>query len=482
MTSGVSGSSQSASRPTHRNAIIAAVVAVVLIIAAVSAYVVLQTGKKTVPNDILVGTLYASSGSFAQLSGYQLSGLKLWINQTNAAGGIYVSNYGKKLPLKLVTYDDQSSTTTATTDYTNLLTVNHVNILVSDFGSTLTAPAISIAQEHHVLLFDPTASTPGFFSPTNPYVVDLSILVSSEWPLVLSHYLITHRTAISKIAILYTDQAFTAAQASTIDSQLTAVGITPVYYQSTSASSAGEYSTLLQSINATSPQAVIELGYLDNDISFYEAMAADNIHFPFVFTIYSGLSYSAVLSQSPAGSLNYTYTYASPPFVQYTNVTLGPTTAQFVSEWQSLYGTVPNFNDIAGYNAGLLIGKTISVAGNLNQLDLRHAVNQLSGNTTTLEGPFVINTSTGAQLGMPMDLMQYQPTSSGLNPVVIYPENVATGTAIYPAPSVVVASANYAGYVTAAYSHSQMQRQNSFTPEQFPALIVAKEDSRSGVV
>ncbi len=478
MSSNVSGSPQSASRPSHRNALIAIVVVVILIIAAVSVYAVLQTGKKTAPNDILIGTLYASSGSFAQLSGYQLSGLKLWINQTNAAGGLYVSSYGKKLPLKLVTYDDQSSTTTATTDYTNLITVNHVNILVADFGSTLTAPAISIAQEHHVLLFDPTASTPGFFTASNPYVVDLSILVSSEWPLVLSQYLITHRTSISRIAILYTDQAFTAAQASTIDSQLTAVGITPVYYQSTSASSAAEYSTLLQSINATSPQAVIELGYLDNDISFYSAMAADSIHFPFVFTIYSGLSYSAVLSQSPSGSLNYTYTYASPPFVQYTNVTLGPTTSQFVSDWQSLYGTVPNFNDIAGYNAGLLIGKTISVAGNLNQLDLRHAANQLSGNTTTLEGPFVINTSTGAQLGMPMDLMQYQPGPSGLNPVVIYPENVATGTAIYPAPGVVTANANSAVPAANVYSGSPMQHRNSFTMEQFPALMLAKEDSR----
>ncbi len=473
--------SQSASKPSRRNAIIALVVVVILIIAAVSVYAVLQSSRKAAPADILVGTLYASSGSFAQLSGYQLSGLKLWINQTNAAGGLYVSSYGKKLPLKLVTYDDQSSTSTAATDYTNLITVDHVNILVADFGSTLTAPAISIAQEHHVLLFDPTASTPGFFSATNPYVVDLSILVSSEWPLVLSKYLITHRTSISKVAILYTDQAFTAAQASTIDSQLTAAGITPVYYQATSASSAAEYSTLLQSINATSPQAVLELGYLDNDLSFYSAMAADNMHFPFVFTIYSGLAYSAVFSQTPAGSLNYTYTYASPPFVQYTNVTLGPTTSQFVSEWQSLYGSVPNFNDIAGYNAGLLIGKTISVAGNLNQLDLRHAANQLSGNTTTLEGPFVINTSTGAQIGMPMDLMQYQPGSSGLSPVVIYPTNVATGTAIYPAPSVVLANANAVAYATQNHALTPLYLQYSTALEQFPALIIAQGDMRAGV-
>jgi branched-chain amino acid transport system substrate-binding protein len=434
MSSGVDAGGQKGARGSRKGIVIAVIVVIVILIIAGVSYILLTKKTSTQP-EIKIGTLYAGSGAFALSSGYQLAGLRLWINQTNAAGGLYVPSYGKKLPLVLYTYNDQSSTTTAETDYANLITVDHVNILVADFGSTLTAPAISIAQEHHMLLFDPTASTPGFFSPSNPYVVDLSIRVSSQWPLVLAQYLITHRTSISKIAILYTDQPFLAAQASTLYSALTAVGITPVYYQSTSASSSAEYSTLLESINATSPQAVIELGYDLNDIAFFSALKAGNYHFPFVFTIYPGLEYSVLYADTPPGSLNYTYTYASPPFVQYTNVTLGPTTSQFVTQWESLYGKPPNFNNIAGYNAGLLIGKIITTAGSLNQLSMRYAANNLSGNVTTLEGPFVINTSTGAQIGMPMDLMQFQPSSSGLEPVVIYPPDVATGTAIYPAPS-----------------------------------------------
>ena len=77
-----------------------------------------------------------------------------------------------------------------------------------------------------------------------------------------------------------------------------------------------------------------------------------------------------------------------------------------------------------------------------------------------------------------MDLMQYQPGPSGLNPVVIYPENVATGTAIYPAPGVVTADANSAIPAANAYSGSPMQHRDSFILEQFPALMLAKEDSR----
>ncbi len=438
-TAATPGGSGAGKGRSARKALIAVIVVIVIVVAGATAYF-LTRPSGTSQQYITIGTLYASSGSFALSSGYQLAGLKLWINQTNAQGGLMVSSLGKKLPLKLIALDDQSSTSTATTLYTNLITLDHVNILVGDFGSTLTAPAVAIAQEHHVLLFDPTASTPGFFTATNPYIVDLSILVSSEWPLVLAHYLISQKTNISRVAILYLDQAFTTAQAQTLDSTLVTAGITPVYYQSTSASSAAEYSTLLQSINATHPQAVLNFGYDTNDIAFYSALSANSMHFNFTFTIYSGLEYSLLHAQTPAGSLNYTYTYASPPAVQYTNVNLGPTTAAFVSNWTSTYGSSPNFNNIAGFNAGLLIGKTIETAGSLNQTAMRQAVNTLSGNTTTLEGPFVINTTTGAQIGMPMDLLQYQPGSSGLKPVVIYPTALATGTAVYPAPAVVVSS------------------------------------------
>ena len=419
---------------------IAVIIAIIVVAAGVTAYVLTRPPSTSSKQSITIGTLYASSGSFALSSGFQLSGLKYWINQTNANGGIYVSSLGKKLPLTLITYDDQSSTTTALTEYTNLITQNHVDILVADFGSVLTDPAIAVAKEHHVLLFDPTASTPGYFNASNPYLVDLSIRVSSQWPLVLADYLVSQKVNIPNVAIVYSDNAFTQAQAQTLDSTLVAAGITPVYYQSTADTSTAQYATLLDSINATHPDAVLNFGYDTNDIAFYSALAADNMHFNFVFTIYSGLEYAVLKAQTPAGSLNYTYTYASPPDVQYSNVNLGPTTSAFVSDWTGVFGSAPNFNNIAGYNAGLLIGKMITTAGSLNQTSLRQAANTLSGNTTTLEGPFLINTTTGAQHGMPMDLLQYQPTSSGLTPVIIYPTSLATGTAIYPSPSVVTQS------------------------------------------
>ncbi|MBV8849135.1 MAG: amino acid ABC transporter substrate-binding protein, partial [Methylobacteriaceae bacterium] len=49
------------------------------------------------PTEIKIGTLYASSGRYASISMPVHYGLKLWIDQMNAEGGMYVKAYDKKL-------------------------------------------------------------------------------------------------------------------------------------------------------------------------------------------------------------------------------------------------------------------------------------------------------------------------------------------------------------------------------------------------
>ena len=74
------------------------------------------------PAEIKIGTLYASSGRYASISMPVYSALKLWAEQKNADGGVYVKAFDKKLPVKLVAYDDQSNTATASTLYNQLIT------------------------------------------------------------------------------------------------------------------------------------------------------------------------------------------------------------------------------------------------------------------------------------------------------------------------------------------------------------------------
>jgi ABC-type branched-subunit amino acid transport system substrate-binding protein len=55
------------------------------------------------PTEIRVGTLYASSGRFASISMPVHYGLKLWIEEKNAEGGVYVKALRSLLRLPRLT-------------------------------------------------------------------------------------------------------------------------------------------------------------------------------------------------------------------------------------------------------------------------------------------------------------------------------------------------------------------------------------------
>src|SRR6201997_1771655 len=121
---------------------------------AASLAIATQAFAADAPSEIKIGTLYASAGRFASISMPVYSSLKFWVEQKNAEGGVYVKAFDKKIPIKLVSYDDQSNTATASTLYNQLITQDKVDLLVADSGSVLTAPAVASARDPNSFLFD----------------------------------------------------------------------------------------------------------------------------------------------------------------------------------------------------------------------------------------------------------------------------------------------------------------------------------------
>lgn len=380
------------------------------------------------PAVITIGTLYASSGPFAVSSQDQYRGLQYWAETINKDGGAFVKAFGKNIPVKIVAYDDQSSTSTATTLYNQLITQDKVDILVADFGSVLTSVAIPLAAEHHMLLIDQTGSGATFFTKKTDYLADVSIPSSSIWPVPLGKFLLQQK--IKRIAIVYDSNDFDASQANTLKSVLADGGVKPVYFGAVPTSESN-YFVLLHTIAARQPDAVIELGYPDNDIAFLHALASSGLHFKMTFTIFPGQLMDMLVKNVGTKILEYTYTYPTPPLVKYSKVTYGPNTAEFVAVYNDLNHQEPNFLNAAGYNTGLIIQDMLGTATEFTQLGFHAALMEMSDKTTTLLGEFKIN-SHGAQLGQLLPVGQLVPEKGGNKIVVVYPEDKATGKPVYP--------------------------------------------------
>jgi branched-chain amino acid transport system substrate-binding protein len=390
------------------------------------------------PAEIKLGTLYASSGRYASISMPVHDGLKLWINQKNAEGGVYVKAFDKKIPIKLIAYDDQSNTGTAATLYNQLITQDKVDLLVSDSGSVLTSVAVPIARDNKMLLIDQTGTGATFFTADNPYIVLLDDPVSSIWPKPLADF-ITHegvKLGVKKVAMIYATNDFTGTQANAVRKFIkdSKSGVELVYDQGVPTETSN-YTVLINNIRAHNPDAVIHLGYAPNDIAFLRNLADSGVKFKMLFCIYPGLETELLEKNVGAKGLNGVFTYVPSSEIAYKSE-FGMPLPEFKAAWDKAYsgGKVEfGFNSVAGYTTGLILEKALSVATSLDQLELRKAIFSLSGKLRTLDGTFELD-ETGAQIGEITPLGQLIAKDGHLHFVTVYPPDVANGKPIYPAP------------------------------------------------
>ncbi len=390
------------------------------------------------PQDIKIGTLYASSGPFAAISMPVYYGLKLWIDQKNAEGGVFVKPHNKKIPIKLIAYDDQSSTATATTLYNQLITQDKVDLLISDSGSVLTSVGVPIARDHKMLLIDQTGTGATFFTKDNPYIVLISDPISSIWPKYVGDFLNSdgYQLGIRRVAILYATNDYTGTQANAVRKFLKDAGKLQIVYDNGVATNTQNYTVLLQNIRVSNPDAVVHLGYPGNDIAFFRNVQESGIKFKWLFGIYPGLETDLVERAVGPKALQYVCTYVTSSAISY-KPNFGMTLAEFKAAWDKKYqgGHVEfGFNSVAGYTTGLELDRALAATDSLDQLALRKAIFAQSGKLKTLDGDFVLD-ETGAQIGEIQPLGQLIPDGQGglmLN--VIYPHELANAKPVYPAP------------------------------------------------
>ncbi len=390
------------------------------------------------PKVITLGTLYASVGQFSASSEAQFAGLQFWIHTVNAQGGLYVKAYHKKLPVKLTAYDDQSQTSLASQEYSQLITQDRVDVTVADFGSVLTSVGVPVAQENGSLLFDPTATTPSFFTESifgngNPDLVLTSLPSSAIWPLPLASFL--EAKGVKKVAIVQSANDFDAAQATAVENSLSSAGIVPVF-NTTVQTSTTDYSALVAQIAQAAPDAVLEFGYGTNDAPFLQALNSANYHPKLTFTIFPGENIPSYLSQVGQGGLAWTYTYVAPPTLVENQVNFGMTTSEFVNSFEAQTGaTSVNTLNIAGYQAGLIVQATLANSPSLSPISMRITAQKLSGHIETLEGTFALDAN-GSQVGLYQPIGQFVPGPNGtVSLESVFPTKYASAQASYPAPN-----------------------------------------------
>lgn len=100
------------------------------------------------PEKIKFGMAIAISSWLAPDAEVQYLTTKMWAEEVNAAGGIYVPEYGKKIPVELIIYDDKSDPGTTEKMVEKLLLDDKIDFLVAPFGTEWHFPLVPLTNKY----------------------------------------------------------------------------------------------------------------------------------------------------------------------------------------------------------------------------------------------------------------------------------------------------------------------------------------------
>ncbi len=122
---------------------------------------------------ILIGTSLSLTGDFSTDGQAFEKGYEIWANDVNKHGGLL----GRQV--KLVILNDNSSPTQVDTNYTDLITVKHVDLTFGPFSSLLTAPAAEVAHRYGFAFIEGAGGSPAVFAEKLPNVFDVALPVAN---------------------------------------------------------------------------------------------------------------------------------------------------------------------------------------------------------------------------------------------------------------------------------------------------------------
>src|SRR3984893_5146077 len=210
------------------------------------------SAKSSSAPPLVIGASMSLSGDFANLADPAKKGYELWAATVNAKGGLL----GRKVSLKIV--DDASNPTQVVTNYQNLITADHVNLVFGPFSSLLTVPSATIASRFGYAFIEPSGGAPQVFALHlhNLFLAQPAPIVSSGDA--FADYILSRPASHPPLTAAYptADDPFTSAIVARIRARLEAAGIKTVY-SATYAAETVDLSPVVTRLVAAKPELLV---------------------------------------------------------------------------------------------------------------------------------------------------------------------------------------------------------------------------------
>lgn len=102
------------------------------------------------PTEIVIGAALPLTGKESKVGNYFKTGYELYIKEVNDKGGIYVKEFDKRIPVRLVIKDDQSNKAQTVALVERLITQDKVHLLLGGYSTTLVQAQAPVANKYGI--------------------------------------------------------------------------------------------------------------------------------------------------------------------------------------------------------------------------------------------------------------------------------------------------------------------------------------------
>jgi branched-chain amino acid transport system substrate-binding protein len=348
------------------------------------------TDTQPTGEELKIGVVASMTGSASTTGKDIWQSAQLAADEINANGGVYVADLNKKIPIRLIQGDDESTREGGQKAVSKMITQDNVDLLVGGFSSAVVSAHQSIVAEHKVPYIITGASTPVITRRTD---VDTSYMFhhapttddsGSQITLFIDD---TIRPAINekfgfpadrplRLAILYQDSPYGKGHQTAIKNTIANNSLKiDIVAEETFKMGESDYRSVLTSIKNANPDVVYVTAFLNEQIPI-ETQAIRDVGLNKIFIavepnddpdFYKGVGkygeYSIVQSR----------------FSPYT-VPKGPTEVaynKFVTDFDKKYGGFPGMMGVATYEGVYTAVQAVEDAGSLNKTKVKDALAEI---------------------------------------------------------------------------------------------------------
>lgn len=376
-------------------------------------------GASAAEGVVKIGAAISLSGSLSREGGYLHDGYELWKRKVNAGGGILVA--GKRMPVEIIYYDDESNAQTSARLTEKLITQDKVDFLFGPYSSGIGTATTAIGERYKILTMAPMATANSIYARGFKYVFTGSPLADTG----LHSVLVLAMTASPKpktVAIVGPDDLFPNLTSAGAVRKAKELGL-EVVYQTKYPKAATDLSAVVTAIKGAEPDIIVCSGYAQDSILLVKALHDLNVKAKMI-----GLA-TAVAVPDFRGTLGPiaedvvgaeywvpTETYSDRYFKN---------SQAFSDDFKNAFGHVPIQHAATGASAAIILQMAIEKANSLKSDDVRAALLSLNGET--FFGPFKFEAN-GTNSLASIPVLQIQ----GGEPKVVYPEAIRQVPLVYP--------------------------------------------------